>query len=76
MPGRKKKNVYRKKRKGKPFTGIQRHAKKAKKMPPYDSGVPELVLNAFKSIMDWPSGKILCQRQTQLRERLMLLFTP
>lgn len=43
MPGRKKKNVYRKKRKGNPFTGVQRHAKKAKKTPPDDSGVPELV---------------------------------
>lgn len=43
MPGRKKKNVYRKKRKGNPFTGVQRHAKKARKTPPDDSGVSELV---------------------------------
>lgn len=43
MPGRKKKNVYRKKRKGNHFTGVQRHTKKAKKTPPDDSGVPELV---------------------------------
>ena len=41
MPGKKKKNVYRKKRKGKPFAGVQRHAKKAKKTPPDGSGVPK-----------------------------------
>ena len=40
MSGKKKKNVYRKKRKGKPFAGVQRHAKKAKKTPPDESGVP------------------------------------
>lgn len=41
MSGKKKKNVYRKKRKGKPFAGVQRYAKKGKKTPPDESEVPE-----------------------------------
>lgn len=41
MSGKKKENVYRKKRKGKPFAGVQRYAKKAKKTPPDESGVPK-----------------------------------
>ena len=40
MTGKKKSAVYRKKRKGKPFKGVQRHAKKAKKTPPVNSETP------------------------------------
>ncbi|XP_058945069.2 uncharacterized protein [Pocillopora verrucosa] len=39
MPGGKKNTVYRRKRKGKPFTGVQRYARKAKKMPRADREV-------------------------------------
>lgn len=37
MTGKKKTTVYRKKRKGKPFKGVQRHAKKAKETLLVDS---------------------------------------
>lgn len=36
-----KKNTVYRKRKGKPFTGVQRHVKKAKETPPVDSEIPE-----------------------------------
>lgn len=40
MTGKKKSNFYRKKRKGKPFKGVQAHAKKAKETPPADIKTP------------------------------------
>lgn len=40
MTGKKKSNFYRKKRKGKPFKGVQTHAKKAKETPPADIKTP------------------------------------
>lgn len=39
MPGGKKNTVYRKKRKGKPFTGAQRYGKKAKETPHVDTEI-------------------------------------
>ena len=41
MAGKKKKTVFRRKRKGKPFTGVQRYAKKAKQTPSVDSEIPD-----------------------------------
>lgn len=40
MVGRKKKNVYRKKRSGKPFTGVQKQSKKATKRLDIEDPVP------------------------------------
>lgn len=39
MPGGKKNTVYRKKRKGKPFTGAQRYGKKVKETPHVDTEI-------------------------------------
>ena len=41
MAGKKQNTVFRRKRKGKPFTGVQRHAKKAKQTPSVDSEIPD-----------------------------------
>lgn len=41
MPGGKKNTVYRKKRKGKPFTGAQRYGKKAKETPRVDTEIAD-----------------------------------
>ena len=37
----KKNTVFRRKRKGKPFTGMQRHGKKAKQTSSIDSEIPD-----------------------------------
>ena len=41
MAGKKKNTVFRRKRKGKPFTGVQRHEKKGKQTPSVDSEIPD-----------------------------------
>ena len=46
MAGTKKNTVFRRKRKGKPFTGVQRHAKKAKQTPSADSEIPDQTSSA------------------------------
>lgn len=41
MAGKKKNTVFRRKRKGKLFTGVQRYAKKAQQTPSVDSEIPD-----------------------------------
>ena len=58
MPGGKKNTVYRRKRKGKRFTGVQRYAKKAKKTPHADR---EVTNSASSSSCD--EGSVRCRNR-------------
>lgn len=74
MP-RRKNNVYRKKRKGNCFTGIQRHAKKAKKMPPDDSRVPELVAGVSyqQPTSDSENDQSLSASRLKMTQKIILI---